>query len=63
MRYKITAGDDLETDYADTRTCATKRAKKLAFKYKGEVVVTFDTLTESNAFTMLAPINCTACED
>lgn len=63
MRYKITVGDNLETDRADTKECARTRATKLAFKYKGEVVVVRDVVNGNNAFTLRAPLNCPGCND
>lgn len=63
MRYKITVGDNLETDRADNKEQARNRAKRLAFKYKGEVVVVRDVVNGNTAFTLHAPINCRGCED
>ncbi len=63
MRYKITVGDNLETDRADDKEQARNRATRLAFKYKGEVVVVRDVVNGNNAFTLLAPTNCPACDD
>ncbi len=63
MRYKITVGDNLETDRADDKEKARDRAKRLAFKYKGETVVVRDVVNGNNAFTLMAPLNCAGCED
>lgn len=63
MRYTIIVGDNIEIDYADSKENARHRATVLAFKYKDETVVAFDTLTGSNAFSLRAPSNCSGCED
>ena len=62
-RYKLIVGDNLEVAYAGDGEQALTLANKLAFKYRGEVVVALDTYAGSNAFTRLAPLNCPACQD
>ena len=62
-RYKLIVGDNLDVAYAGDDTQALTLANKLAFKYRGEVVVALDTYAGTRAFTRLAPLNCPACQD
>ena len=62
-RYKLIVGDNLDVAYAGDHDQALTLATKLAFRYRGEVVVALDTYAGTNAFTRLAPLNCPACQD
>jgi len=63
MSFAITVGDNLETATAETYDGAKTEAKRLAFKYRDEVIVCVNVGTGTQAFTASAPRNCAGCDD